>query len=85
MLFGQSILATMGLEIQLQDECGNRIESVSDPQNLLPTLLPLDAQNRLYPMLESIDLYGDAVFNRRRWYRKSTDWYAYVPMKDICT
>jgi hypothetical protein len=54
----------VGLEIQLQDEFGGRIESIIDPKNLLPKMLPSDEQNIAYPMLAGIDLYGDTVFNR---------------------
>lgn len=54
----------MGLEIQLQDEFGGRIESIIDPKNLLPRMLPSDEQSSVYPMLAGIDLYGDTVFNR---------------------
>ena len=54
----------MGLEIQLQDELGGRIEGITDPQNLLPGLLPSNEEAGAYPMLSGIDLYGDTVFNR---------------------
>lgn len=54
----------MGLEIQLQDEFGGRLESIIDPKNLLPRMLPSDEQSSAYPMLAGIDLYGDTVFNR---------------------
>jgi hypothetical protein len=64
----------MGLEIQLQDEFGNRIEGVADSENLLPALLPLDEQIRVYPMLESIDLYGDTFFHRLQMRRFLSEW-----------
>jgi len=54
----------VGFEIQLQDEFGGRIESIIDPQNLLPSLLPSDQDRAAYPMLSGIDLYGDTIFNR---------------------
>ncbi len=58
------ILNNVGLEIQLQDELGGRIESIIDPKNLLPDLLPADGESKAYPLLAGIDLYGDTVFNR---------------------
>ena len=57
-------MTNVGLEIQLQDEFGGRIESIIDPKNLLPDLLPPDGESEAYPMLAGIDLYGDTVFNR---------------------
>jgi hypothetical protein len=53
----------MGLEIQLQNECGGRIESIADPKNLLADLLPPHEKSDAYPMLAGIDPYGDTVFN----------------------
>jgi hypothetical protein len=54
----------VGLEIQLQDEFGGRIDGIIDPRNLFPDLLPPDEQSSTYPMLAGIDLYGDTIFNR---------------------
>jgi hypothetical protein len=62
----------MGLDIELHDERGERLRSVGDPQNLLPRLLPDDAE--AYPMLASIDLYGDTVFNRIQMGRFLREW-----------
>ena len=46
----------MGLDIELQDERGETLESVADPTNLSGGLLaPND--DRSYPMLASIDPY----------------------------
>jgi hypothetical protein len=59
-----AILGNVGLEIQLQDEFGGRIEGIIDPQNLLPGLLPSDEESDAYPMLSGVDLYGDTIFNR---------------------
>ena len=53
----------MGLEIQLQDERGDRIEGVADPKNLLSNLLPPYEKSDDYPMRAGIDPYGDTVFN----------------------
>jgi hypothetical protein len=41
----------MGLEIQLQDEWGGRIEGIPDPKNLLAALLPSGQKRDAYPML----------------------------------
>jgi hypothetical protein len=57
-------LTNVSLEIQLQDESGGRIESIIDPKNLLPDLLPPEGKSEAYPMLAGIDLYGDTIFNR---------------------
>ena len=64
----------MGLEIQLQDEFGNRIEGVADPKNLLADLLPSDEKSTAYPMLVGIDSYGDTVFNRLQIRRFLFEW-----------
>ncbi len=63
-IFRNVYIRDMGLEIQLQDEFGGRIESITDPKNLLPEMLPSDELCSAYPMLAGIDLYGDTVFNR---------------------
>jgi hypothetical protein len=63
----------MGLGIQLQDELGNEIVSATDPVNLLARILPpLDDQS--YPMLASIDPYGDTTFNRVQMPRFLAEW-----------
>jgi hypothetical protein len=54
----------VGFEIQLQDEFGGKIESITDPKNLFPKMLPSDEQGGAHPMLAGIDLYGYTVFNR---------------------
>jgi hypothetical protein len=64
----------MGFEIQLQDEYGNPIAGISDPMNFLARLLPANGQNANYPMLGSIDLYGDTVFNRLQIPRFLAEW-----------
>lgn len=64
----------MGLEIQLQDEFGGRIESIIDPKNLLPDLLPPDGRGDEFPLLSGIDLYGDTTFNRLQMPRFLSEW-----------
>ena len=52
----------MGFAITLQDERGERLETVIDPQNLLHRLLrPYQGDDSL---LGQIDWYGHTVFNR---------------------
>jgi hypothetical protein len=65
----------MALGIELQDEHGERLESVVDPTNLLGRLLPPN-DDRSYPMLASIDPYGDTVFNRVQIERFLVEWAA---------
>jgi hypothetical protein len=63
----------MGLGIELQDERGERLESVADPKNLLGLLLPPNDDDS-HPMLASIDPYGDTVFNRMQIKRFIREW-----------
>ena len=65
----------MGLDIELQDERGETLESVADPTNLLGGLLPPN-DDRSYPMLASIHPYGDTVFNRVQIERFLLEWAA---------
>ncbi len=63
----------MGLVIELQDEFGGKISSVADTKNWLPQILgPL--QDDSHPFLDSIDLYGDTVFNRLQMNRFLREW-----------
>ena len=62
----------MGLGIELQDECGATLESVTDPKNLLSRLLP--SNDDAHPTLASIDPYGDTVFNRLQMARFLREW-----------
>jgi hypothetical protein len=63
----------VGLAIQLEDERGNEIDSVADPKNLLARILPA-AGAESYPMLASIDPYGDTTFNRVQMPRFLAEW-----------
>ena len=69
-----AILTNVGLEIQLQDEWGGRIESIADPRNLLGDLLPSDEKSDTYPMLVGIDPYGDTLFNPLQIPRFLAEW-----------
>ena len=62
----------MGLNIELQDERGLALTSLADSQNVLRSLLPDDEV--LHPLLASIDLYGDTVFNRIQMERFLREW-----------
>jgi hypothetical protein len=64
----------VGLEIQLQDEWGGRIEGIADPKNLLADLLPSDEKSDAYPTLAGIDPYGDTVFNPLQIPRFLSEW-----------
>jgi len=64
----------VGIEIQLQDEFGNRIEGAVDPKNLLADLLPPAEKSTAYPMLAGIDPCGDTVFNGLQIRRFLSEW-----------
>jgi len=63
----------MGLEIELQDERGGPLESISDRQNLLGRLLPPNSDESCL-LVASIDPYGDTVFNRIQMERFLREW-----------
>jgi hypothetical protein len=67
----------VGLGIELQDEFGARVASVGDPRNLLARLLP-PVLDEGYPMLGSIDPYGDTTFNNLQMKRFLTEWAGIV-------
>ena len=63
----------MGLCIALQTESGEQIELVVDDKNLLDKLLGFPDANA-FPMLASIDRYGDTIFNRMQMERFLAEW-----------
>jgi len=63
----------MGLDIELQDEWGGRIDSVTDPKNLLGRLLPAN-NDHAYVLLSGIDPYGDTLFNCIQMERFISEW-----------
>jgi hypothetical protein len=63
----------VGLNIELQDELGSRLDGVDDPKELLSGLLP-SVGDDAYPMLGSIDPYGDTVFNNLQMRRFLAEW-----------
>ena len=63
----------MGLGIALQDEFGCELDMVADPKNYLGKLLP-EYGDSVFPMLASIDFYGDTTFNRMQMERFLAEW-----------
>jgi len=63
----------MGLCIALQTESGKQIELIADEKNLLDKVLGYP-DGRVFPMLASIDRYGDTTFNRMQIDRFLTEW-----------
>ena len=53
----------MGIDISLQDESGEILEHISDPQNYLHELLP-SYNDHSYQFLRFIDWYGVTIFNQ---------------------
>jgi hypothetical protein len=66
----------MGLNVELQDEFGGRIDGVDDPRGLLKKLLPEPSDGDDYPFLRTIDDYGDTTFNRLQMPRFLNEWTA---------
>jgi hypothetical protein len=64
----------MGLCIALQSESGEQIDSVDDERNLLGKKLLGYPDQRAFPMLSSIDYYGDTTFNRMQIGRFLNEW-----------
>jgi hypothetical protein len=63
----------VGLCIEVRTESGNQVGFVADEKNLLQTLLG-NPDQPAFPMLASIDPYGDTVFNRMQINRFMTEW-----------
>ena len=64
----------MGFNIELQDELGARIAGVDDSRCLLNRLLPEPGDGGGYPLLRSLDPYGDTTFNRIQMPRFLREW-----------
>jgi hypothetical protein len=64
---------SMGLDVELQDERGFRIDSIADPRNLLGRLLPAH-DDQVYVLLSTIDPYGDTVFKQLQMKRFLSEW-----------
>lgn len=52
----------MGLDIILESEDGQKIDSVGDPANILHRILP-SHEDISSPCLRFVDRYGDTIFN----------------------
>ena len=52
----------MGISIAIVNENGLKIERINDDKNILHRLLP-DHDNDLFSLINTIDWYGDTVFN----------------------
>ena len=63
----------MGLCISLQKESDKQIEFVADEKNLLDRLIGYPDPNE-FPMLASIDRYGNTIFNRVQMDRFLAEW-----------
>jgi hypothetical protein len=63
----------MGINIALEGENGDVLESVTDGRNLRRRLLPSDTRQPC-PLLGFIDPYGDTVFNRLQMDQFLAEW-----------
>ncbi|MEZ0224407.1 MAG: hypothetical protein ACAH83_07640 [Alphaproteobacteria bacterium] len=54
----------MGINLNLETERGEVLQSLLDPEGTMARLLSPYCNINVYPMLGSIDPYGDTVFNR---------------------
>ena len=63
----------MGIQVVLETEDGDAIETVEDPTNILGRLLPEVGDSR-YVCLGVIDWYGDTVFNCLQIERFILEW-----------
>jgi hypothetical protein len=61
----------MGLAVALQNESGEALETISDDNDFLHSLLP--PQGSSY-MLGAVDWYGDTVFNRLQMKQFLAEW-----------
>ena len=63
----------MGLCIAVRTESGKQVEFLADEKNLLNGLLE-SPDATTFPMLASIDRYGDTVFNRLQMDHFLAEW-----------
>jgi hypothetical protein len=63
----------MGLCIALKNESGEQVDLIPDEKNLLARLID-SPDVKAFPMLASIDKYGDTIFNRMQIERFLTEW-----------
>jgi hypothetical protein len=63
----------MGLCVALETESHEQLELIADDHNLLHRLIDYPDSTQ-FPMLASIDWYGDTVFNRLQIKRFLAEW-----------
>jgi hypothetical protein len=63
----------VGLCIALKDEFGKQIDFIADEKNILDRLLGSPDEST-FPMLASIDRYGDTTFNQMQIDRFLAEW-----------
>jgi hypothetical protein len=63
----------MGLCVALETESHEQLELICDDRNLLHKLIGASDSTQ-FPMLASIDWYGDTVFNRMQIKRFLAEW-----------
>jgi len=63
----------MGIDVQLIDEFGGKIDEFGDPGSLLFPLFP-PRDDPSYPFLTSIDPYENTVFNGSQMERFLAEW-----------
>lgn len=63
----------MGLKVVLETETGEPIDQIMDPRNHLHGVLP-DPDDRSFPCLRYLDLFGDTVFNQLQMRPFLEDW-----------
>jgi hypothetical protein len=64
----------MGFDVNLEDERGEILATISDPKNLLHRLLERAMEEE--PRLAEIDWYGNTTFNRPQIPRFLSEWNA---------
>jgi hypothetical protein len=63
----------MGLCIAVRSESGEQLDFIADEKNLLDTIIG-DPEPHSFPMLASIDRYGDTTFNRNQLDMFLSEW-----------
>lgn len=72
----------MGLDVVLQDEDGNEIDSVSDPTNVLHKVLPT-IEDRSFELIRFIDWGADTTFNHLQLAVFLSDWDKLMISKNL--
>jgi len=64
---------TMGITVLLVTEGGEILDEAGDPLNHLHRMLPVP-EDPAYVLVNSIDWYGDTIFNRLQMPRFAAEW-----------